>query len=164
MLREAGNASVTPPLWSVCHLDGTCLLPPCWPAPEGDTNKSAGDCVFSTMSSNVSHVGVRRKWTHLVCQPASAQMHLTGSRAGRGQCWGGCCGERSWPALVSAHRCSSPQTTSCSQLPGQPQTAQHAASMLPLYKPSFPAPGLVFIHPTHLLEAILPLQVAVEMH
>lgn len=99
-----------------------------------------------------------------ICQPASAQMHLARSRAGRGQCWGGCCRERSLLALVSAHRCSSPQTTGCSQLPDRPQTAWHAASMLPLYKPSFRATGLVFIHPTHFPESILPLQVVVETH
>lgn len=132
--------------------------------PEGDTrNKSAGDCVFLQRQTMFPML----EWgeNEFICQPASAQMHLAESRAGRGQCWGGCCRERSLLALVSAHRCSSPRQPAAASCLTRPQTAWHAASMLPLYKPSFRATGLVFIHPTPTsLSPILPLQVVVEMH
>ena len=147
MLREAGNASVTRSSRSVCHLDGTCLLPPRWPAPEGDGNKSAGACVFSTVSNNVSHVGVGRKWIHFVCQPVSAQMHLAGSPAGRGRGRGGCCGERARPAWslptdAPAHR----QLAAASCLACLTQPCM-LVSKFPLNKPNFWALGLVFSHP-----------------
>lgn len=128
------------------------LLPPRWPGPEGGKDKSAGDCVFSTMSNNVSRVGVGRKRIPLIFHPAASRMRLARSPVGRRRRLCGCLGEKLQP---SQPRCPHLQPSGCCPTSDTAQGPPHS-------RPIIQTPGPPSLLPLPPIHSIPPSQATVQ--